>query len=193
MLTYYETHLTVELNNNSMEDFRRVCEIIDAKAIVINLKETKQVMTAKTVKSILNDVYEQAKQDVIVLEENGFKVVRVKIETDKVSKETKYSYAEIHLLCHTRKLIEYPNILNELPLFDSEGNQIKGHISRNEFKPNVTFITWRSKFIEDFNYFHSVHGGLLELGVLFNPLDKIELEIAVYDSNEELDSEWIKD
>lgn len=192
MLTYYETHLTVELNNNSMEDFRRVCEIIDAKAIVINLKETKQVMTAKTVKSILNDVYEQAKQDVIVLEENGFKVVRVKIETDKVSKETKYSYAEIHLLCHTHKLIEYPNILNELPLFDSEGNQIKGHISRNEFKTNVTFITWRSKFIEDFEHFHSVHGGLLELGVLFNPLDKIELEIAVYDSNEELDSEWIK-
>ena len=177
MLTYYETHLTVELNNNSMEDFRRVCEIIDAKAIVINLKETKQVMTAKTVKSILNDVYEQAKQDVI--------------ETDKVSKETKYSYAEIHLLCHTRKLIEYPNILNELPLFDSEGNQIKGHISRNEFKPNVTFITWRSKFIEDFNYFHSVHGGLVELGVLLNPLDKIELEIAVYDSNEGLDNTWI--
>ena len=83
MLTYYETHLTVELNNNSMEDFRRVCEIINAKAIVINLKETKQVMTAKTVKSILNDVYEQAKQDVIVLEENGFKVVSVKIETVK--------------------------------------------------------------------------------------------------------------
>ena len=56
MLAYYEIHLTLQLNNNSIEDFTRVCEIIDAKDIVINLKETKQVMTSKTVKSILNDV-----------------------------------------------------------------------------------------------------------------------------------------
>ena len=191
MLTYYEIHLTVELNDNSIEDFRRVCEIIDAKPIVINLKETKQVMTSKTVKSILNDVYEQAKQDVIVLEENGFKVIRVKIETNKIDIDTKYNYAEIHVLCHTRKLVEYPNIVNELLLFDSKGNQIKGHISHNEFKPNVTFITWRSKLIEDFNYFNLVYKRLMKLGILTDLSEKPELEIIICDSNQQLDSKWI--
>lgn len=84
MMANYETHLTVDLKEKTLEDFKKVCNFIDAKAIVINVKNTKQVMTSKTVNSTLNDVYEQAKQDVIVLEENGFKVIRVKIEAHKI-------------------------------------------------------------------------------------------------------------
>lgn len=192
MITRYETHLTVNLQNKTLEDFKNVCKLIDAKPIVINLQNSNQVMTSKTIQTEFDiKPYNICADDVIILEENGFEVIRVKIETDKVKDSDTYHYAEIHVPCHTRKLIEYPNIINDLPLFDLEGNQIKGHISSNEFKPNITFITWRSKLIEDFKYFDLIYSGLMELLILSNPKKNPKLEIAIFDSNEKLDSEWI--
>ena len=191
MLPYFEIHLTVNLKDKSLEDFKKTCKIIDSKAIVINLKETQQVMTSKTVQCSSKEIYQEALQDTVILQEHGFEVIRSKIETDKIESNVKYDYAEIHVPCHTRKLIEYPNIINELPLFDIEGNQIKGHISRNEFKPNVTFITWRSRVIEDFEHFNIVYGSLIELSILADPSKDPKLEIILHDSNEELDSEWL--
>ena len=192
MITRYETHLTVNLQNKTLEDFKNVCKLIDAKPIVINLQNSNQVMTSKTIQTEFDiKSYNICADDVIILEENGFEVIRVKIETDKVKDSDTYHYAEIHVPCHTRKLIEYPNIINELPLFDIEGNQIKGHISRNEFKPNVTFITWRSRVIEDFEHFNIVYGSLIELSILADPSKDPKLEIILHDSNEELDSEWL--
>ena len=191
MLPYFEIHLTVNLKDKSLEDFKKTCEIIDSKAIVINLEETQQVMTSKTVQCSPKEIYQQALQDIVILQEHGFEVIRSKIETDKIESNVKYDYAEIHVPCHTRKLIEYPNIANDLPLFDLKGNQIKGHISRNEFKPNVTFITWRAKRIEDFEYFNLVYNRLMELYILADPNKDPKLEIIIHDTNEKLDSEWM--
>lgn len=191
MLPYFEIHLTVNLKDKSLEDFKKTCEIIDSKAIVINLEETQQVMTSKTVQCSPKEIYQQALQDIVILQEHGFEVIRSKIETDKIESNVKYDYAEIHVPCHTRKLIEYPNIVNDLPLFDIEGKQIKGHISRNEFKPNVTFITWRSKRIEDFEHFNIVYGSLIELNILADSSKNPKLEIIIHDTNENLDNNWI--
>lgn len=191
MLPYFEIHLTVNLKDKSLEDFKKTCEIIDSKAIVINLEETQQVMTSKTVQCSPKEIYQQALQDIVILQEHGFEVIRSKIETDKIESNVKYDYAEIHVPCHTRKLIEYPNIVNDLPLFDIEGKQIKGHISRNEFKPNVTFITWRSKRIEDFEHFNIVYGSLIELNILADSNKNPKLEIIIHDTNENLDNNWI--
>lgn len=191
MLPYFEIHLTVNLKDKSLEDFKKTCEIIDSKAIVINLKETQQVMTSKTVQCSSKEIYQEALQDTVILQEHGFEVIRSKIETDKIESNVKYDYAEIHVPCHTRKLIEYSNIVNDLPLFDIEGKQIKGHISRNEFKPNVTFITWRSKRIEDFKHFNIVYDSLIELNILTNSSKNPKLEIIIHDTNENLDNNWI--
>ena len=191
MITHYETHLTVDLKDKTLEDFKKACELIQAKPVIINLKNVKQVMTSKTVQSTSKDIYQQALQDTVILQEHGFEVVRSKIETNKIELNTKYDYVEIHVPCHSRKLIEYPNIINELPLFDLKGNQIKGHISRNEFKPNVTFITWRAKRIEDFEYFNLVYNRLMELYILADPNKDPKLEIIIHDTNEKLDSEWM--
>lgn len=192
MTTHYETHLTVDLKDKTLEDFKKACELIQAKPVIINLKDVKQVMTSKTtVANTVSSIYAQALEDVVELQNQGFEVIRTKVETNKIKLNTRYKYVEIHVPCHTRKLIEYPNIINDLPLFDSEGNQIKGHISRNEFKPNVTFITWRSRVIEDFEHFNIVYGSLIELSILANPSKDPKLEIILHDSNEELDSEWI--
>ena len=191
MITHYETHLTVDLKDKTLEDFKKACELIQAKPVIINLKNVKQVMTSKTVQSTSKDIYQQALQDTVILQEHGFEVVRSKIETNKIELNTKYDYVEIHVPCHSRKLIEYPNIINELPLFDLKGNQIKGHISRNEFKPNVTFITWRAKRIEDFEYFNLVYNRLIELYILADPNKDPKLEIIIHDTNEKLDSEWM--
>ena len=191
MITHYETHLTVDLKDKTLEDFKKACELIQAKPVIINLKNVKQVMTSKTVQSTSKDIYQQALQDTVILQEHGFEVVRSKIETNKIELNTKYDYVEIHVPCHSRKLVEYPNIINELPLFDLKGNQIKGHISRNEFKPNVTFITWRAKRIEDFEYFNLVYNRLIELYILADPNKDPKLEIIIHDTNEKLDSEWM--
>ena len=192
MTTHYETHLTVDLKDKTLEDFKKACELIQAKPVIINLKDVKQVMTSKTtITNTVSSIYAQALEDVVELQNQGFEVVRTKVETNKIELNTRYKYVEIHVPCHTRKLIEYPNIINELPLFDIEGNQIKGHISRNEFKPNVTFITWRSRVIEDFEHFNIVYGSLIELSILADPSKDPKLEIILHDSNEELDSEWL--
>ena len=191
MITHYETHLTVDLKDKTLEDFKKACELIQAKPVIINLKNVKQVMTSKTVQSTSKDIYQQALQDTVILQEHGFEVVRSKIETNKIELNTKYDYVEIHVPCHSRKLVEYPNIINELPLFDLKDNQIKGHISRNEFKPNVTFITWRAKRIEDFEYFNLVYNRLMELYILADPNKDPKLEIIIHDTNEKLDSEWM--
>lgn len=192
MNTFYETHLTVDLKDKTLEDFKKVCTLIQAKPIIINLGIDNQVMTSKTITSDSNQLaYSEALQDTVVLTENGFEVIRSKIEVNKISSNMPYDYVEIHVPCHTRKLIEYPNIVNELPFFDSQGNQIKGHISRNEFKPNVTFITWRAKRIEDFEYFNLVYNRLMELYILADPNKDPKLEIIIHDTNEKLDSEWM--
>ena len=192
MTTFYETHLTVDLKDKTLEDFKKACESIQAKPVIINLKDVKQVMTSKTtIANTVSSIYAQALEDVVELQNQGFEVVRTKVETNKIELNTRYKYVEIHVPCHTRKLIEYPNIINELPLFDIEGNQIKGHISRNEFKPNVTFITWRSKRIEDFEHFNIVYGSLIELNILADSSKNPKLEIIIHDTNENLDNNWI--
>ena len=60
MLPYFEIHLTVNLKDKSLEDFKKTCKIIDSKAIVINLKETQQVMTSKTVQCSSKEIYQEA-------------------------------------------------------------------------------------------------------------------------------------
>lgn len=45
---YFETHITVDLNKDTLQDFKKACEVIKSKAIIIDMQKSSQVITSKT-------------------------------------------------------------------------------------------------------------------------------------------------
>lgn len=172
----FEIHITTECNN--FDIFKEECKTINAKAIIIDLFNSKQVMTSKTLRSNnLDNVIKMAYNDAKMLTS---KITRVKIEScPKFIKETncKYDYLEIHVPCFTNKL-KCVNTVNNW------------HKSKNEFKDNITFMTCR---VKDESYIDSIDNDINN--ILYDYIDhdnfKHHYEYAVYDSNVDLDYNWI--
>ena len=195
---HFEIHLTVNLeaSNSSLENFTNFCTVAGIKPIVIGFDNNvqKQVMTSDTYYCTLNEIYTIATTQTALLEEKGYTISRVKIEADPsvITSKPDYSYVEIHLPCYTDILNKHLNIVQNLivPLKDS--SSIKPHISKNEFKQNITFITYRSKKIKDFFEFDKyVYDALEDLKILTSKA-KLLYEVCIYDTNRELDNDWMR-
>lgn len=196
---FFEIHLTVNLeveNSPSKEEFICFCIEHGIKPIVIGFDNNiqKQVMTSDTCYCTLNEIYTIATTQAALLEEKGYTISRVKIESDPsvIISKPDYCYVEIHLPCYTDRLKENLNVIQNLivPLKDS--SSAKPHISKNEFKRNITFITYRSKKIKDFFEFDKyVYDVLKELKVL-TPKANLFYEVCIYDTNKELDNDWMQ-
>lgn len=196
---HFEIHLTINLdveNSPTKKDFIYFCIEQGIKPIVIGFDNNvqKQVMTSDTYYCTLNEIYTIATTQTALLEEKGYTISRVKIKADPsvITSKPDYSYVEIHLPCYTDILNKHLNIVQNLivPLKDS--SSIKPHISKNEFKQNITFITYRSKKIEDFFEFDKyVYDVLKELKVL-TPRANLLYEVCIYDTNKELDNAWME-
>lgn len=195
---HFEIHLTVnlEVSNSSLENFINFCTVAGIKPIVIGFDTNvhKHVMTSDTNHCTLNEIYSIAAHQTLLLEEAGFKVVRVKIEAEPsvVKSKPDYSYVETHILCNTDNLKKQLKAVKELSLVLDDGTLVNPYISKNEFKQDKTFITYRSKALVDFDHFHQdVYMHLLDLNVTSH-ISKVELEVCVYDSNIVLDNQWMK-
>ena len=78
----FEIHITVECKDEeTFINFKSICNKIDAKAIAINLVCTSQTMTSKTVNSTEFELYDIIAEDKNILIENGFKILRIKVES----------------------------------------------------------------------------------------------------------------
>lgn len=164
---YFETHITVDLNKDTLQEFKKACEVIKSKAIIIDMQKSSQVMTSKTDK--YSDLYSclfESQSDVAALKVLGFNCVRLKIEVEPSyidslnpsNRDKNFIYYEIHIKCNSK-------LLNEFDLNTLSNNWYK---SKNRFKDNIHFITFRSK-----------------------DESLIPLVNQDYDSNLNLDSQWI--
>lgn len=185
----FETHLTVNCSIENLEKFKEACAVIDAKPIIINFKDgEKQVMTSKTEKASTSmEIYRNAKIDTIMLQEHGFDVIRAKIEAEpryidsmkgKVIEKDMYKYYEIHVPCHTDKI----NV-NVLKL-------LEWHVSKNEFKPNVTMLTYRTTHRTLEHHINLDIERMIENGMVTDDF-KHHYEFAIYDTNVDLDNNWM--
>lgn len=183
----FETHITVDITTvDQLDTFKRVCNMMNVKPIIINpTGDVSQVMTSSTTRrASLQDVIDNVYAQAFVLKENNLRVIREKIEScPKFIKMTgaEYHYWEIHVPCHTDKL----------SIISSAGLSGAWHTSRNEFKPNVTMLTFRSANTNDITIKQHDIDIMLKLGIV-TPSFKDHVEYAVYDTNYRLDDKWLK-
>lgn len=183
----FEFHITVDADEYQLDAFRRVCQEINAKAIVINPQgANNQVMTSSTIRlpdldSAITLIRDQSR----VLVSNGLKIVREKIEScPKFIAETgnNFHYWEIHVPCHTSKLDE---VMPQADLMH------QWHRSRNEFKQDVTMLTFRSKDVTlDQVMCQEDIVSMMECGMVTSGF-KNHIEYVVFDTNIDLDNDWL--
>lgn len=184
----YEIHITVENNEN----FIKTCEEIGVKPIIIVVNETKketnQVMTSSkhsgtSWREVMNSLTKR-------LIDNNQKIIRQKVEI--FPQEEKYE-SHIYYESHIRlKLIKNYDRSSLLKIC----NEMDFHISRNLFKKNNEFdwlmITYRKNNIKLSDFKSDIDRMKKLLNNLEIEYDKIEIEECIFDSNENLDKEWLK-
>lgn len=198
----FEIHVTVETED--IDGFKKVCETLGVKPIVIELENSQeksiQVMTSSDIITSNTGSYNECKRISDFLKISGFNVVREKIETvpwhpsapsDKMGRVgmPKGSYFETHftILCNEsrRKFLELV-----LRKWDC-------HLSRNVFKK---LDDGQFKIMGTFrNYSWSqekfkLHTKLIkkELKEHRFDVDKVINEFCIYDTKESKDWNWME-
>jgi NTP pyrophosphatase (non-canonical NTP hydrolase) len=203
----FEIHITVNAVDefNSQDDHMGVfvcwCQTNNVKPIILDLERKNEVVMVDYMTSSVhygdnNTAMEEAKRLASKLSYEGFKVLRVKIETvpwhpaAPVGNEPmpKDSYFESHLRIVTTEN-KRPALLNIATLQEA-------HLSRNYFKKlnngeYIIMMTLRS-YTDNQEQFKKrvdlLKGNLFENGFV---VDKAEIEFSVYDSNTQHDTKWI--
>lgn len=192
-----EHHLTVQ--NCTVQSFRKICEQINVKPILIDLRiksETPtQLMTTSKYKGNLSQIWEENERIYQGLISNELEVSRRKIEiapfhpivpVDEPC--TDPMYFEAHIKVSTTK-----DRLQELRMVSKE---YFAHTSRNAFKCEeddciymVTFRLYRTSLTQ----FKKMLSILIEVlrGYKFDIVEQPDVEFAIYDSNSKLDMEWL--
>jgi len=179
----YEFHVTVK--NNNVEKFKKHCEKLKIKPIIIDTYVGEQVMTSSISKNI-NDI------DNIVtsIKKYNYEILRIKVEKQPLDTiDTEHIYYESHI--RLKLPLNFPeDVLKPLCL------KYKLHKSRNIFKVDEKFkyrmLTYRDygKDLLNFkNHIDIVKNNLNVMGILY---DKIEVEECIFDSNINIDNKWIR-
>jgi len=192
-----EHHLTVQ--NCTVQSFTNICESLDVKPILIDLQiksETPtQLMTTSTYKGNLFQIWEENERIYQGLISNGLEVSRRKIEiapfhpivpADHPCTDPMYFEAHIKVSTHKDRLQELRRVSKEY----------FAHTSRNAFKCEqddciymVTFRLYRTS-LNQFKNMLSILIQVLE-GYKFDIVEQPDVEFAIYDTNSELDKEWL--
>lgn len=183
----FEIHITVDCTTEEqLVNFKNFCAEVDAKPIVINLVQSKQVMTSKVVYTSVDKIFETAFSDALKMRKFGFEAKRIKIEAEpRFIDDTQfpYKYLEIHVPCHTDKL----NLLSEKSLYN-------WHRSKNEFKDGVTFLTYRVACCDtvpmEIKAIDHYIGYFIDKGAVHESF-KHHYEYAIYDTHAQLDDAWM--
>lgn len=199
----YEIHITIERPNN-IDVFKMVCNKINVKPIIINLEKNgdtimSDVMTSSVHYGDNQSALAEAKIIEMQLKERNYNILRTKIETvpwhpaapsmrNDLSME-KGNYFESHLRIVTTA--DRKQFLRQIAL---EGN---AHLSRNFYKKlnDGEYIIMMT--LRHYNCVYEVFKCKVEtlkerLSLNNFEVDKVEIEFAIYDSNDSHDSAWIK-
>ena len=206
-MLHYEIHITVL--TSEVERFQDVCTRIGVKPIILDLQKKSgdvlcEVMTSSiysTEDICIGSAKAQALGQAVLLEVEGFKVIRTKIETVPWHPEApsehngKRHFMGSHFEAHLGVVINYPEDAENLKELC---HRFEMHLSKNIFKrrPDGSYIqmaTYRSydKVKEDFELLvNEISNVLFSKHLVLEKLPKIEF--AIFDSNIHHDSQWLK-
>ena len=217
----YEIHITLQVANangyfpETTEDFRKNCEKLGVKPILIetqniNLADNHQNAYGQQFMTSSKYTGEDYKETLEFLSfELGkkYEIIRQKIEIQpELTKNPEHIYYETHLRLKLRKNNGYSKYVEDIAAgwrIMSIKNLCKKynfHFSKNLFKQDKDFayqmITYRNNNIslDEFNLvINKMSAELVELNKSYDvKCDKIEIEECIYDSNINVDSNWLK-
>jgi plasmid maintenance system killer protein len=190
----YELHVTVK--TESVGQFVEDCKEIGVKPIVIEIQNKseeceQQIMTSskhsgENYKDTLNDVVSK-------LLNKGYQILRQKVEIMPENEKHKdFIYYESHFRL---KLPKEKNVVSMFMLTDY-CFLFNWHYSKNLFKSSADYdyqmITYRNSEISLKVFKSELESMKKCLNGLNIEFDKIEIEEAIYDSNQMIDASWLK-
>lgn len=215
----FEIHVTIKPDNTyidfTIDEFKNDCELIGVKPIVIDLEINdgsiiKDVMTSSKHFGDNRSAYEESVRIVNELESRGYIVVRNKIEsvpwhmqapsiltTDKEITNGCYFESHIGVSIQPSDKIKLDNFVKSLP---DELKSLSGSakLSQNFFKKSndgssfINMLTYRSNKCGRYKFEEEVNSIKELLSMNDFTYEKVEIEYAIYDTNVNHDSKWIK-
>lgn len=190
----FQFHVTTkELNNSQKENFIKLCDTLDLKALLIQLPKGDIIKQPMFTRYLYADTLKQAiiliAETIKKFEQNGFTILRVKAEIPIENKDNIdiffgfKPYFEWHCLVdHTE--YEY----KEIEQFAKSNN---AHISKNSINNNIyqKYITIRKYENLDLFYAQTNHTKQ-QLKIKNIPIIKEKYEYCVFDSCLDLDKGW---
>ncbi len=200
---HFETHITVEINSDTIEHFKHICAILKLKPILIELQNgaiLSQLMTAKESKGDFEDIKKEAYDVTKKLNDYGFKCIRIKIEASPFNKdipitdEESLQYPDAYFEYHVKTLFDpnYQEIAVQL------SKSLNAHLSNNAFKVRNDGLV--EKFFTKKMYLTGKNNAI---NIAKEMSDKIQqssflvelnniLEYCIYDTNILLDEDWLE-
>lgn len=182
----YEIHITVD----NLESFSDNCYEIGVKPIIIDLGENipTQVMTSSTVRGSDASALAMASHLSSIFKDRGYNVIRAKIETVPWHPKAACPDPNQYFECHFG--VKLPCDETQLKFWAKTFNL---HYSRNAMKQDhqkVQMLTYRLHGQRDM---FEEHVGKIKkyLEMSGFELEKVITEFALYDTNVELDRQWL--
>lgn len=184
----YEIHVTVD-NDPSVAI---ICGIVGSKLIHIEMDgvEETHLMTSDTFKGTEEQAHQQALSLAKVFHSVGVGVHRIKIETvpwhPKAANPSPTQYFEAHFGVDAEHVM-YPQLLDEWC------ERAGLHKSRNLMKKGDTKVQMYTlrKYCDQQLFSALVEWNKAKLELLGAKVDKVITEFALYDSNVEMDAQWL--
>ena len=211
----YEIHVTIDSEDDTtVTKFQSFCEIYNIKPVIIIMDGVpSHVMTETVVCGSVEAAHNSLAQIVKAIKDNGFKVIREKIETVPwhpcACQKTDdivipYSYFEVHIpvmlgfeYAHCELVQKIINSSEKMP---DTNKRIMLSNTQKQIDKNVKLLTYRFNNI-DYETFNEIVQEIMSLLRLWCPEEwlvknnnfnfKPIIEFVLYDSNESLDQQWI--
>jgi hypothetical protein len=186
----FEIHLTVD--NQNTERFKSDCKELNIKPIIIDTQNNdySQIMTSS--KYNHEDYKLELNNLELKLKDLNYNVIRSKIEIyPKSIKHENHIYYESHIRLKLKLNINFNT--SDLKEYCLENNF---HFSKNLLKQNGEYnfqmISYRDRNIDLISFIkiiNSMTSYLKDNNILY---DKVEIEECIYDTNENIDKNWLK-
>jgi NTP pyrophosphatase (non-canonical NTP hydrolase) len=198
----FEIHVSVQLVDGMENSFKEVCGWLNVKPIILDLENKglsvmRDVMTSSHYFGTNTGAYNECLKIERVLEKNGFKVVRKKIETVPWHPAAPIGDAEMPKDCYFEAHIGCIISEEQKPRLQELAEINNAHLSRNYFKKldNGMFVNMMTLRWYDGNYEkvkHDVQRTKLHLTRNGMEYEKVIVEFCLYDTKINHDFLWLE-
>lgn len=202
----FEIHVTIQLKEGEEDRFRNICGLINSatpvKPIILDLENKgqsvmKDVMTSSHFFGANTGAYNECLKIERVLEGQGFKVVRKKIETVPWHPAAPVGEAEMPKDCYFEAHIGCIITEDQKPRLQELAEINNAHLSRNYFKKldNGMFVNMMTLRWYDCNYEkvkYDVQRTKLHLTRNGMEYEKVIIEFCLYDTKINHDFLWLE-